>query len=161
MKYLIFFLLLLSASVSNSQVETQSALKSNSQTEPKLFMPGLISNGGVFGLTISSDSKIALWVSSNGKRDTLKIMESRKVKGVWSQPVVATFSTATGEWKDIDPMFSPDGKTVLFQSSRKEGRDFSRTDFDIWAVTRSGNAWSEPYRKAALFFPPGKRGRQV
>ncbi len=145
MKYLIFFLLLLSATASNSQTKSKNATDNNSQNEPQLFMPGLISNGGVFGLTISPDSKIALWVSSNGKRDTLKIMESRKVRGVWSQPVVATFSTATGEWKDIDPMFSPDGKSVLFQSTRNHGRDSSRTDFDIWAVTRSGNTWGEPY----------------
>lgn len=145
MKHLIFFVLFLSELESMSQTKSQPSSNNNSQTEPKLFMPGLISDGGVFGLTISPDSKIALWVSSKGKRDTLKIMESRKVKGVWTKPVVASFSTSTGEWKDIDPMFSPDGKTVLFQSNRKEGRDSSRTDFDIWAVTRSGNGWSKPY----------------
>lgn len=145
MKYLLFFVLVLSVLESNSQTKSKNATDNNSQNEPKIFMPGIISNGGVFGLTISPDSKIALWVSSNGKRDTLKIMESRKVRGVWSQPVVASFSTATGEWKDIDPMFSPDGKSVLFQSNRNHGRDSSRTDFDIWAVTRSGNSWSEPY----------------
>lgn len=133
MKYFLFFCLLF------------SVLKITAQVEPVLFEPGIISNGGVFGLTISPDSKTALWVSSNGKRDTLKIMESRKVKGEWTQPVVSSFSTSTGQWKDIDPMFSPDGRTVLFQSNRKEGRDTSRTDFDIWAVRRLGNGWSEPY----------------
>lgn len=115
------------------------------QTEPKLFEPGLISNGGVFGLTISPESDIALWVSSNGKRDTLKIVESRKINGAWTSPKVASFSSPNGAWKDIDPMFSPDGKTVLFQSNRNTGRNPDRKDFDIWAVTRLQNGWSEPY----------------
>lgn len=115
------------------------------QSEPTLFEPERISNGGVFGLTISPDSQIALWVSSNGKRDTLKIMESHKIKGQWSSPTVASFSSAQGQWKDIDPMFSPDGKTVFFQSTRTTGRAAHRTDFDIWAVTRLKRGWSEPY----------------
>ena len=48
------------------------------QKEPVQFEPGLISNGGVFGLTVSPNSKTALWVVSHGKRDTLQIMESQK-----------------------------------------------------------------------------------
>lgn len=114
------------------------------QPTPRVFEPGVISNGGVFGLTKSPDSKIALWVSSNGKRDTLKIMESRKNNGIWSTPDVASFSATKGEWKDIDPIFSPDGKTVLFQSNRNTGRNSDRKDFDIWAVTLSDNQWSKP-----------------
>ncbi|WP_421828171.1 hypothetical protein [Larkinella sp.] len=120
------------------------------QVAPQLFEPSLISNGGVFGLTISPDSKIALWVRSNGKRDTLKIMESRKNNGTWSTPVVASFSSPTGEWKDIDPLFSPDGKTVLFQSNRSTGRSADRKDFDIWAVTLANNQWSKPYHLGSV-----------
>ena len=117
----------------------------HSQSTPKVFEPGIISNDGVFGFTLSSNSETALWVSSNGKRDTLKIMESRKINGKWSTPVVAPFSTSTGEWKDIDPIFSPDGKTVLFQSNRNTGRSTSRNDFDIWAVDFHNSIWGKPY----------------
>lgn len=113
--------------------------------EPVLFKPGLISNGGEFGLTISPDSKTALWVFSKGKRDSLRIMESRKINGEWSKPVTASFSTASGKWKDIDPMFSPDGKWLLFQSDRLKLQDTSRTDFDIWAVQVLPYGWGEPY----------------
>lgn len=112
---------------------------------PELFQPGIISNGGVFGFTLSPDSRVALWVLSNGKRDTLKIMESRKTKGKWSAPQVASFSTASGAWKDIDPVFSPDGKKVLFQSTRNTHRTADRKDFDIWAVEVTSTGWSEPY----------------
>ncbi|WP_417941710.1 TolB family protein [Flavobacterium sp. RS13.1] len=116
------------------------------QISPKLFEPNTISNGGVFGLTISPDSKTALWVLSKGKRDTLTIMESVKENGKWTQPRVASFSSAHGEWKDIDPIFSPDGKTVLFQSNRNTNRTSDRKDFDIWAVKLSNKGWSQPYR---------------
>ncbi len=119
---------------------------SNGQEIPTLFEQNKISNDGVFGLTISPDSKIALWVSSNGKRDSLKILESRNIGGIWTMPTVASFSTNKGEWKDIDPMFSPDGKTVLFQSNRNANGRVDRKDFDIWAVQLSDTGWTKPYR---------------
>lgn len=117
----------------------------NAQNQPVLFEPGNISNDGVFGLTISPDSKVALWVSSNGRRDTLRIMESTNENGKWSKPIVAAFSSPNGAWKDIDPIFSPDGKTVLFQSDRNTNRQGDRKDFDIWAVNRLKKGWSTPY----------------
>jgi Tol biopolymer transport system component len=118
----------------------------NGQHTPVIFEPNNISNNGEFGLTISQDSKIALWVSSKGKRDTLIIMQSIKENGQWTKPRVASFSSSTGEWKDIDPMFSPDGKTVLFQSNRNIGRPSDRKDFDIWAVNITDKGWAKPYR---------------
>lgn len=123
-----------------------SVRTANGQQTPTLFEPGTISNDGVFGLTLSPDSDIALWVLSNGKRDSLRIMESRNVNGKWTKPNVASFSTSTGEWKDIDPMFSPDGNMVLFQSNRNTNRNADRKDFDIWAVVRTDSGWATPYR---------------
>lgn len=116
------------------------------QQTPALFEPNTISDGGVFGLTISPDSKTALWVLSKGKRDTLAIMESTKENGQWTKPRIASFSVSDGQWKDIDPMFSPDGKTILFQSNRNTDRPSYRKDFDIWAVNLTNTGWSQPYR---------------
>ena len=113
--------------------------------QPYLFEPALISKGGVFGLTISPDSQTALWVQSNGRRDTLVIMESSRRNGKWIAPVTASFSTTTANWKDIDPMFSPDGKLVLFQSTRPVPGKPQREGFDIWAVRREKEGWSEPF----------------
>lgn len=115
------------------------------QPQPQKFEPGKISDGGVFGLTISPDSRTALWVKSNGKRDTLVIMESTRKKNSWSEPVIASFSTNSAQWKDIDPMFSPDGNMILFQSNRPVPGKPERKGFDIWAVKRNKKGWSEPF----------------
>lgn len=126
------------------------------QALPEKFQPGLISNGGVFGFTLSPDGKTALWVESQGKREKLVIMESHLQGGQWSQPKVAPFSTDNGQWKDIDPIFSPDGQTVLFQSNRPVAANSSnpanlaskqelKKDFDIWAVKRNTKGWSEAF----------------
>lgn len=113
------------------------------QVNPQVFEPGIISTGGEFGLTISPDSKTAFWVRSNGGRDTLIIMQSEKRNGKWQKPVPAVFSTATAQWKDIDPIFSPDGKTVLFQSNRAVPDQPHRKGFDIWQSTKTKTGWSK------------------
>jgi hypothetical protein len=118
----------------------------NAQQTPAIFEPGKISKDGAFGLTISPDASMALWVLSNGKRDSLRIMQSKKENGQWGKPKYASFTSPTGEWKDIDPMFSPDGKLLLFQSNRNAGRSADRKDFDIWAVALTDTGWANPYR---------------
>ena len=120
-----------------------SAALVSAQTTPQVFEPGIISTGGEFGLTISPDSKTAFWVRSNGARDTLIILQSEKRNGKWQKPVPAVFSTAKAEWKDVDPMFSPDGKTVLFQSTRPVPGQPQRKGFDIWQSTKTKTGWSE------------------
>ena len=78
------------------------------QSSVEIFEPTAISKDDVFGLTISPDGKEAFWVNSNGGRDTLTIMHSHKLNGKWQKQETAAFS-GNKSWKDIDPMFSPDG----------------------------------------------------
>ncbi|HTD94760.1 MAG TPA: hypothetical protein VK644_13140 [Chitinophagaceae bacterium] len=60
--------------------------------------------------------------------------------GKWSRPAVIPFS---GNYSDLEPAFSIDGKRMFFASNRPvEGHD--KKDFDIWVVERQGNGkWSE------------------
>ncbi|MBK8635118.1 MAG: PD40 domain-containing protein [Saprospiraceae bacterium] len=114
------------------------------QNTPQIINSKSISGVGEFGFTCSPNEKIALWVKSGGKRDTLVIMQANKVKGKWSTPKLASFSN-NGQWKDIDPIFSPDGKVVYFQSNRPRPDGTDANGFDIWAVKLLGNQWAEPY----------------
>ncbi len=80
-----------------------------------------------------------------GEGDTLVILQSDKIKGRWTKPVRVSFSATDAQWKDIDPIFSPDGKTVLFQSTRPVPDRPNRTGFDIWAVDKTATGWTAPY----------------
>ncbi|HOY11914.1 MAG TPA: hypothetical protein PLY70_02190 [Saprospiraceae bacterium] len=114
------------------------------QSSPQMIDSKSITTDGEFGFTCTPNEEIALWVKSGGKRDTLVIMQATKVKGKWSAPKIASFSNS-GKWKDIDPIFSPDGKVVYFQSNRPRPGGADANGFDIWAVKRIGNQWGEPY----------------
>lgn len=114
------------------------------QHEPQMLLPGEISNNGVFGYTLSPDGLEAFWVSSNGGRDTLQLLHAKKVDGKWQKPMPALFSGNIA-WKDIDPMFSPDGNKLLFQSTRPVPGKPDRKGFDIWAANRTDKGWSEAY----------------
>jgi hypothetical protein len=117
---------------------------STAQQIATIFETGKISNNGVFGLTISPDGNEAFWVNSRGGRDSLTIMQSHKINGQWQSASIASFSE-NKRWKDIDPMFSPDGKTILFQSTRPVEGKPDRKGFDIWAVKKVKSEWSKPY----------------
>lgn len=120
------------------------ASTAQAQQDPALFQPGLISDGGVFGLALSPDGNQAFWVQSQGRREALRIMSSSRVNGVWQTPQVASFSKNTA-WKDIDPAISPDGKTLIFQSNRPVPGKPERNGFDIWAVSKIAEGWGEAY----------------
>ncbi len=132
MNYLFTFLIVIISFFSSAQ-------------QPTIFEPGIISDGGVFGFTLSNDGKEAFWVNSNGGRDTLIIMRSSKRNDEWQKPAPASFSDHAGEWKDIDPVFSPDNNMILFQSNRPVEGKPDRKGFDIWAVKRTKTGWSEAY----------------
>lgn len=131
------------AQLSHAQYSAQS--KNTSQQEPQMFQPGIISDDGAFGFTLSPDGKDAFWVQSKGGRDTLVVMESHLIKGKWQTPKPAFFSGRPGVWKDIDPMFTPNGKMILFQSNRPIATMPNRTGFDIWAVQKTRKGWSEAF----------------
>lgn len=107
---------------------------------------GTLSDDQAFGFTMSPDKQVGYFVRSYSGRDTLIIYEMRKKEGIWQEPVPASFSGKVGEWKDIDPFVTPDGKRLFFQSNRplKKG-DPVKKDFDIWVLDKQNDGrWSEP-----------------
>ena len=67
---------------------------------------------------------------------------SHLVNGTWTEPEVAPFS---GRYPDATPAFAPNGNTLYFASRRPaEASGTLRRDYDLWAMDRSGEGWSEP-----------------
>lgn len=77
--------------------------------------------------------------------DGQTIVVSKKSGGKWGNPVTAPFS---GQWKDWDPAMSPDGKRLIFVSTRPlEGmpQDKAQKNAHLWYVDHiSGDNWSAP-----------------
>jgi len=114
--------------------------------QPKMLEPGVIStNANEFGGSITPDSK-ELWYSSSVQHFYMEtIFYSRRLpNGHWGPPKLAPFS---GRGHDFDPVFSPDGKRMLFISDRPTHAGEKKRDYDIWYVDRQpGGGWGQPRR---------------
>jgi hypothetical protein len=66
--------------------------------------------------------------------------ESHLMNGKWSAPEILPFS---GQYRDTDPVLTPDGKAILFASDRPvNGQDLHR--WSIWRAERTASGWKEP-----------------
>lgn len=107
--------------------------------QARVFEPNLVSNNQEFGATISPDGKLLLLVKSFGGRDSLQMFQSNKINGKWQKPELAFF--ANKNFIEIDPAFSPDGKSILYNSvvSKENG-------LDVFIIDKTTNGWSTPKR---------------
>jgi len=118
---------------------------------PDIFAPGVISGPANDGSpTFAPDGNTLFFTRSTANWGA--ILESHKVNGQSSEPVLAQFS---GEWPDSSPAMSPDGKFIVFQSTRpavpltvrpKEGEPIPGLVSNLWRVDRLGSGWSQPAR---------------
>lgn len=105
-------------------------------TKAMIFASGIISSSqNVRDITISpNNDEVYFTVFQNGFDGNIYFI--KKENNVWSLPQIASFS---GNNRDLEPSFSPDGQRLYF-SSRRGG-----SDYDIWYVERNGSEqWSSP-----------------
>ncbi|HAS46566.1 MAG TPA: hypothetical protein DCS93_39150 [Microscillaceae bacterium] len=136
----ILLALLFSATSLVSQAQSLNTILD--KIEVKMVAPGTISTGGFeYGTTVSPDGQ---WLSftkgiSGFNRNT--ILLSEKKNGQWQAPQIASFS---GEWNDVNPYFSKDGKGLYFVSNRPSN-DPGLKKRNWWYVERKGNNhWGKP-----------------
>ncbi len=116
---------------------------------PQVFAPGIIStvDGAEFASAFSPDGKEVYFVVRTLLEDPrMTIYVSCFRNGNWSKPEKASFS---GKFDDIDPMFSPDGKRLYFNSKRPERGSTGSKYHDLFYVERTPQGWSEPVRLPA------------
>jgi hypothetical protein len=116
---------------------------------PQLFAPGVVSGPANDGSpSFSPDGNTIFFTRTNGNWEA--ILESHKVNGEWSKPVLAPFS---GQWADGSMGISPDGSFIVFTSRRPivepaPGADPKTQHIvaNLWRVSRQPSGWSTPVR---------------
>jgi WD40 repeat protein len=125
------------------------------ESGPELVGEGTVSTSAdEFGGAITPDGS-TMYFDVTVPAHYLYIMcESHWNNGRWGKPEVLPFS---GQYRDSDPVLTPDGKTLLFASDRPLQRlDTKR--FLIWSATKTADGWTKP---KALTGPVNSEGSQV
>jgi len=120
-----------------------AAAQTGAAPVPRLLAPGVISTGDIeFGPALSPDGKTLYFCKgSPGNRRVMWIVVSRLENGAWTTPEVAPFS---GRYTDIDPTFSPDGRSLFFASTRPTEGIEPKKDFDLWVMEKTAAGWGNP-----------------
>jgi Tol biopolymer transport system component len=141
------FVLLTSIFVTTTVKSFHSPVATKSE-EANSIVPEMIGEGVIstpddeFGGTLAPDGKTLYFDKTVPAHYLYVLCESQLVNGKWSKPEVLPFS---GEYRDSDPVLSPDGRTMFFASDRPattKAEDEHR--FQIWQTKRTRHGWSKP-----------------
>ena len=119
---------------------------------PEVFAPGVVSGPAHdSAAAFSPDGREVYFTRSSSSVSTL-LVSHRLARG-WSEPEIAPFS---GEWLDMEPAFSPDGRFLVYASNRPDEDGGAPIDgfFNgvarpgkgarLWRVDRGPTGWSRP-----------------
>lgn len=118
--------------------------------EATVFAPGIIC-GDMYerDVAMTPDGKEMYFGMVVGNNTYSAIVMSRQVEGKWTKPEVAPFCRDLNI-RNLEPHITPDGKMFLFVSNRStEDTENGEDNWDIWAMDRVGNGWSQPYNLGA------------
>lgn len=122
--------------------------------EPEMIGEGVISTpDDEFGGAISPDGADIYFDKTVPPHYLYIICASHFSAGKWMRPEILPFS---GEYRDSDPVLSPDGQTLFFASDRPF-RGSPSKDFHIWAAKKAAHGWNDPI---ALEGPVNEEGSQ-
>lgn len=107
-----------------------------------IFADGVISTRyNERDFTLSPENDLLLYTMQHRQTGFSVILECKKINNGWTKPEVASFS---GNYSDLEPFFSPDGKKLYFASNRPTQSDSIKKDMDIWYVDINENGWGDP-----------------
>jgi hypothetical protein len=109
---------------------------------PQVFEEGIVSTSLYErDMAISPDGSEMFYTVLVRPAGFQTIIHRVKAKdGRWSAPQVAAFS---GQYSDLEPAFSADGKKLFFCSNRPVNGKPAK-DFDIWTIEKNDGGWGSP-----------------
>jgi hypothetical protein len=110
--------------------------------QPQMIGVGTLSTAyDEFGGSLTSDGREIYFCRSVPPHYLYTMYLSRFEEGHWSHPKVLPFS---GQWRDSDPVLSPDGQQLFFVSDRAaDGKD-THTFRAFVSHQTQGRGWGEP-----------------
>lgn len=126
---------------------SNSLYNSLPDNEPQLIAPGRLSTTmGEYSPTYDIHSQELMFMRRTPGEFDYRIYTSIFSDGKWSSPVFASFS---GQHRDAAPHFSPDGSTLVFDSSRPDER-VAESSINLYMTKRTSANWTEPVLLEAL-----------
>jgi hypothetical protein len=92
-------------------------------------------------IAIAPDGNEIIYTLGNYKQTCRVLISIKKENGIWSDKKIVSFS---GEYQDIEPFISTDGKRLFFASNRPINNTTNRTDYNIWVSEKINSKWSNP-----------------
>jgi len=133
-KILLLLIFILFAQIMQAQLKPTN--------EVTFFWGNQINSGyGERDMAITPDGK-EMYYTIMGLNNTFSaiVFRTKTKEGKWSQPEIVSFS---GQYHDLEPALSRDGKKLFFSSNRPLQGTKSK-DYDIWVVDRTTTGWSSP-----------------
>jgi len=111
-------------------------------SQPKLFLPGIVSTGlNERDMAISPDARDMYYTIQAPRLSFSTIVHRVYRNNKCGNAEIAFFS---GQYADLEPEFSPDGKRLFFVSNRPLMGDSGTKDYDIWYVEKNSSGWGTP-----------------
>jgi len=110
---------------------------------PEVFAPGVVSTSkSELNCVFSPDGDEVYFTEWKAGANTIMMMKRKD--GRWSKRTVASFS---GQYSDVDPYITADGKRLYFSSTRPSSGTGKPKDSDLWYVEKTADdVWGEPVR---------------
>jgi len=129
-----------------SQSQSSNAVEIKLPAAPGVVGPGIISTPAEeFRGTVSPDNRTIMYVVTDHLFQHMTLVQAERNGDGWATPAVVSFS---GTWRDGDPAFAPDGRTIYFISNRPlpgDAANTARRDFNIWYAHRKADgSWTDP-----------------
>jgi hypothetical protein len=128
---------------------TEAQQSSPSSPQPEVFGAGTLSNGEIYRGTFGPDGRVFYFFKKITRdEEDYRIFVSRLINDKWTEPQRVVLG---GDYSDLYPTLSKDGKRMVFSSYRPVPGDTSpKPNAHLWFVDRKGDGWGQPVFMAAV-----------